>query len=169
MVHRILLEWVYVKLNFWIYTRKGFFFQSCWPTRDHIGRPTRKFNPVMTSSAGGAKGLSDHRFRAPPAYTAQLLTLHQHRANNQYRKANQIQPTLRVSSSTQATLEQSPIQVQTELNVALLQWSYENWYFQVDNPLRPKMSIYTQYNPHFLQSSSLHKMYIFFVRGFFFS
>ena len=32
----------------------------------------------------GAKGCSDHRFRAPPAYTAQLLTLHQHRANNQY-------------------------------------------------------------------------------------
>ena len=29
----------------------------------------------MTSSAGGAKGCSDHRFRAPPAYTAQLLTL----------------------------------------------------------------------------------------------
>ena len=66
----------------------------------------------------GAKGFSDHRFRAPPAYTAQLPTLHQHRANNQYRTANQIQPTLRVSSSTQATLEQSPIQVLTELNVA---------------------------------------------------
>ena len=28
---------------------------------------------------------SDHRFRAPPAYTAQLLSLHQHRAHNQYR------------------------------------------------------------------------------------
>ena len=27
----------------------------------------------MTSSAGGAKGCSDHRFCAPPAYTAQLL------------------------------------------------------------------------------------------------
>ena len=33
----------------------------------------------------GAKSCSDHRFRAPPAYTAQLLTLHRHRANNQYR------------------------------------------------------------------------------------
>ena len=32
----------------------------------------------------GAKGCSDHRFCAPPAYTAQLQTLHQHRANNQY-------------------------------------------------------------------------------------
>ena len=72
-----------------------------------------------------------------PAYTAQLLTLHHHRANNQYRTANQILPTLRVSSSTQATLEQSPIQVLTELNVAWLQWSCENWYFQVDKPLRP--------------------------------
>ena len=39
----------------------------------------------------GAKGCSDHRFRAPPAgYTAQLLTPHQHRVNNQYRTANQI-------------------------------------------------------------------------------
>ena len=35
----------------------------------------------MTIFAGGAKGCSDHRFRAPPAYTAQLLTLHQHKAN----------------------------------------------------------------------------------------
>ena len=39
----------------------------------------------------GAKGSSDHSgFRAPPAYTAQLLTMHQNRANNQYRTANQI-------------------------------------------------------------------------------
>ena len=38
----------------------------------------------------GANGCSDHRFRAPLSYTAQLLTLHQHRANNQYRTANQI-------------------------------------------------------------------------------
>ena len=51
-------------------------------------------------------------------YTGQLLTLHQHRANNQYRTANQISPTLWVSSSTLATLEQCPIQVLTELNVA---------------------------------------------------
>ena len=80
----------------------------------------------MTSSAGVAKGCSDHRFCAPPDYTAQLLALHQHRANDQYR----------VSSTTQAPLEQSPIQVLTELNVAWLQWLYENWYFQVDKPLR---------------------------------
>ena len=50
----------------------------------------RDFQPSWTSSAGGAKGCSDHRFRAPPAYTAQLPTLHQHRAENQYRTANQI-------------------------------------------------------------------------------
>ena len=30
----------------------------------------RDFQPSLTSSAGGAKGCSDHRFRAPPAYTA---------------------------------------------------------------------------------------------------
>ena len=49
---------------------------------------------------------------------------------------------LRVSSSTQATLEQSPIQVLTELKVTWLQWSYENWYFQVDKPLRHERHIY---------------------------
>ena len=83
----------------------------CFVLLTHIRRSTGNSKPVTTSSAGGAKGCSDHKFRAPPTYTAQLLTLHQHRANNQYRTADQIQPTLRVSSSTQATLEQSPIQV----------------------------------------------------------
>ena len=67
-----------------------FFLSTCWPTRDHIATSTRNSNPVMTSFAGGAKGWSDHRFRVPPAYTSQLLTLHQYRANNQYRTANQI-------------------------------------------------------------------------------
>ena len=41
-----------------------------------------------------------------------------------------------VSSNTQTTLEQSPIQVLTRLDIAWLKWSYENWYFQVDKPLR---------------------------------
>ena len=75
--------------------------------RDHIGRSTGNSgrstgnsNPVMTSSTGGAKGCS--------AYAAQLLTLHQH---NQYR-------TLKVSSNTQAALEQSPFQVLPEPNIA---------------------------------------------------
>ena len=36
------------------------------------------------------KGYLDHRFRAAPANFAQLLTLHQHRDNNQYRMANQM-------------------------------------------------------------------------------
>ena len=53
---------------------KSTFFSSYCPTRDHIGRSTRNSNPVMTSSAGDAKGCLDHRFRAPLAYTAQLLT-----------------------------------------------------------------------------------------------
>ena len=69
---------------------KLFFLSSCSSTRDHIGRSTRNSSLVMTSSAGGTKGCSDHRFHASPAYTAQLLTLHQHRANNQYRMANQM-------------------------------------------------------------------------------
>ena len=70
----------------------------------------------------GAKGCSDHRFRAPPAYSAQLLTLHQHRANNQYRAADQILPILRVSSNTQETLEKSPIQVLTDTSVVFIDW-----------------------------------------------
>ena len=49
------------------------------------------------------------------SYTAQLLTLYQHRANNQYRMADQIYSTLRVSSNTQATLEQSPVHVQPSI------------------------------------------------------
>ena len=56
----------------------------------YSGRSNRNSNPVMTSPAGGVKGCSDHRFRAPLAYTAHLPTLNQHRANNQYRTANQI-------------------------------------------------------------------------------
>ena len=52
---------------------------------DHIGRSTRNSNPFMISSTDGAKCCSEHRFRAPLAgYTAQLLTLHQHRDNSQY-------------------------------------------------------------------------------------
>ena len=39
-----------------------------------MGRPTGISDPFMTSSTGGVKGCLDHRFRAPPAYTAQLLT-----------------------------------------------------------------------------------------------
>ena len=65
------------------------------------------------------QGLFRPQVPCTPAYTAQLLALHQHRANNQYRTANQIKPTLRVSSSTQATLEQFPItQALAELNLA---------------------------------------------------
>ena len=70
-----------------------FFVSSCWPTRDWIGRSTGNYNPVTTSSAGGAKGCSDHRFceRTP--------SLHCHSSANSastqsqqpvYRTANQI-------------------------------------------------------------------------------
>ena len=37
-----------------------------------------------------AKGCLDNMFRAPSAYTAQLLILHQHGTDSQYRTANQI-------------------------------------------------------------------------------
>ena len=63
---------------------KLFWFFSILLTHEGSHREVyRDFQPSLTSSAGGAKGGSDHRFRAPPAYTAQLPTLHQHRANNQ--------------------------------------------------------------------------------------
>ena len=74
----------------------------------------RDFQPSLTSSAGGAKGCSDHRLRAPPAYTSQLPTLHQHRASNQYRTANQIQPIKGLA----ATLRQ-------HLNCTVLIWLSE--------------------------------------------
>ena len=83
-------------------------FSSCWPSRYHIGRSTGISNAIMTSSTCGAKGWSDHRFCVPPAYTAQLLTLHQNRANNQYRTANQILPTVKVSSNTWQHLNSLP-------------------------------------------------------------
>ena len=68
----------------------------------------RDFQPSLTSFAGGAKGGSDHRFRVPPDYTAQLPTLHQHRANNQYRTANQIYPTLGVAAALRQHLNSLP-------------------------------------------------------------
>ena len=53
----------------------------------------------------GAKCCLNHIFCAPPrAYTAQLLTLSQHRANNQYRTGNQIRPTLKASSRFQTAI-----------------------------------------------------------------
>ena len=38
----------------------------------------------------GAKRCSNHMFRGPPAYPAQLLTLHRHRADSKYKTANEI-------------------------------------------------------------------------------
>ena len=72
-----------------------FFFSVILLTHEgsHPGRSIRNSNPVITSStARWCQGLFRPQVpREPPAYTAQLLSLHQHRANNQYfRTANQI-------------------------------------------------------------------------------
>ena len=67
-----------------------FFFNPADPQAITYREAYQYFQPSLTSSAGGTKGCSDHRFRGPPAYTAKLPTLHQHRANNQCRTANQI-------------------------------------------------------------------------------
>ena len=47
-----------------------------------------------------------------------------------------------VSSKTQSTHEQSPIHVLAKLNIAWLQWSYENWYFRDDKLLRQKFFLW---------------------------
>ena len=62
------------------------FFQSCWPTRDHIVMVYQEFQPSLTSSAGPVPrvvqttGFVHLQLR----YTAQFLTQHRHRANNQW-------------------------------------------------------------------------------------
>ena len=61
--------------------QKYFFFIVLTPEWSHR-EAYRDFHPSLTMSEGVAKGCLDHRFRAPPAYAAQLLTRHQHRANN---------------------------------------------------------------------------------------
>ena len=67
------------------------FLPSCWPTRDHIGRITGISNPAWHLLQVVPRLVRpQHRFHARPAYTAKLLTLHQHRANIQHRTANQI-------------------------------------------------------------------------------
>ena len=90
-------------------------------THEGSHRPGFLSNPVMTSSAGGAKGCLDHRFRAPQPILPNCWF------------CNDTEPSTsrgRLSSNTQATLEQSPIQVLTKLNIAWLQWElvFPSWY-----------------------------------------
>ena len=71
----------------YIIIRLAFF---CFILLNHEGLDRevyREFQPCSTLSSGSAKGSLDHRFRTPPAYAAQLLTLHQHKS---HRKSNQI-------------------------------------------------------------------------------
>ena len=49
------------------------YYLFCFILQTDIGGSVGNSNPVMTLSSGGAKGCLGHRFRAPPAYTAQLL------------------------------------------------------------------------------------------------
>ena len=73
-----------------------------------------EFQPTFDMSHRLCQRLFRPQVLCTPTYTAQLQTLHQHRANIQYKTATEIKPTLRVSSNTQATLE-NPL---TELYVA---------------------------------------------------
>ena len=68
MVLLVISVSTYTRVGMYAYASiflSSFFLSSYWSTRDHIGRSTRNSNPVMTSSAGGTKGCSDHKFRAP--------------------------------------------------------------------------------------------------------
>lgn len=70
----------------------------------HAGKVTWKYPFSRFPSQGvvfrtpGAKGCFDHRLRARPVYTTQLPTLYQLRADNQYRMANELEPTLRIAA-----------------------------------------------------------------------
>ena len=61
-----------------------FFFSSCWPSRDHIGRSIRNFNQVMTSSAcRWFQGLYRSQIPCTPSLYCPIANSAQHRANNQ--------------------------------------------------------------------------------------
>ena len=76
----------------------------------------RDCQPSLTSSTVFAKGCLDHRFRAPPAYIAQLLTLYQIKVKSGIgHLIISTYLTLRISSNIWTTLEQSPTQILTEL------------------------------------------------------
>ena len=62
-----------------------FFVSSCWPMRDHIRR-----SPGIPTQLWHLPQVVPRVVHSQVPCTAQLLTLHQHRANNQYRTANQI-------------------------------------------------------------------------------
>ena len=93
------------------------FFQSCWSMRDHIGRPNGISNPDW------------HLPQMVPRVDQTTGSVHPQPTLPNCEFCLKTEPTTRIgrliksSSSTQATLEQSPIQVLTELNVAWLQWS----------------------------------------------
>ena len=74
----------YIFLDFQAAMPNSTFFVSCWPTRNHIGRTTRKFQPSYEIFRRWCQGLFRPQVPRTPAYTSQLLTLDQHRANNQW-------------------------------------------------------------------------------------
>ena len=74
-----------------------------------------------------------------------------------------------LDSSSRITLEQSPTQVLTEVNVARLQWSHENWYFQVDKLLCPGKALKRLQNLIEYFVSSLFLLSFSFFHAFFLS
>ena len=64
------------------------FFQSCWPTRDHIGRSTGISNPAWHLPQVRCQGLFRPQVPCTPTclhYQPIAYNQYQHRANNQYR------------------------------------------------------------------------------------
>ena len=71
-----------------LFLNPGIIIFFCFLLLTHEGRLTYGGQPGFPTqldnfSRSGAKGCSDHRFRAPPAYSVQLITLYQYKANNQ--------------------------------------------------------------------------------------
>ena len=88
MINQSSHRWLLIATLFrYKYLRKCVFFSHFFVLLTHEGSQREVYQEFQPSydivRRFDAKGCSDHRFRAPLAYTAQLLTLHQHRANNQ--------------------------------------------------------------------------------------
>ena len=103
------------------------FVSSCWPRRGHMGSELSCIgisNPAWNLPKIRFQELFRRQWVPCAPVQPTLLNCNSALTQSQqpvYRTANQVWPTLRVSSST------LDIQALAELNVAWLQWSYENW------------------------------------------
>ena len=115
-------QWKWLTITLCCYS---FFLNLADPTRDHIWRSTGISNPAwhLAQMALRVDQTTGSVHPQPTLPNCQLcINTEPTTSIGRLIKSSRL---FRVSSSTQATLKQSPIQVLTELNVAWLQWSYE--------------------------------------------